>query len=205
MSYPVSRKGDGLKRALFLCEDNYLASRFCEELFNSLVRGEGLNWQAISRAYRTSAARGFSEPMAPEAVAFLRDAGAAPVNHRRLPLGATPFDFEMSYVVVALAPREQFAAVTRAWPDFSSQIEYWMIDPDLPAEARLREYTFSVRQMIDAMIGRGPLPAARMPREPQNARSAKLSARSVAPATLSHARISDPTIPGARMEPVRTG
>ena len=202
MSYPVSRKGDGLRRALFLCEDNYLAGRFCEELFNSLIRGEGLNWQAVSRAYRTSAARGFSEPMAPEAVAFLRNIGTAPANHRRLPLGATPFDFEMSSVVVALAPSEQFVYVTGAWREFAGRIELWEIDLSTSVEARLRACTSAVSQMIDVMLGRATAPSAQPPLPSRSARVTTLSARAVAPTSLRLARHSNASNPGGRMEPV---
>ena len=78
------RKGDGFQRVLFLCEDNYLHSRFCEELFNSLVRSEGLNWDAASRALSPEAARSVRESMSPDATGYLRSIGVAPVNHLRL-------------------------------------------------------------------------------------------------------------------------
>jgi protein-tyrosine-phosphatase len=190
MPIPLSRKGDGLRRALFLCMDNYLASRFCEELFNSLVRAEGLNWQAVSRGLSAPAARVTPEPMAPEAVERLRAIGAAPVNHRRLPLAAAAFDLEMSFVVVAIAPRGQHAAIGAAWPRFSGQIEFWSVAPGRSVQALLNELTFSVRHMVDTMLGRAsratPAAAERGRNRPD---SAKLRLQSPMEGELEHVRV----------------
>ncbi|MGW8368708.1 MAG: hypothetical protein ACWGPN_08505 [Gammaproteobacteria bacterium] len=152
MTETVERKGEGLRRALFLCEDNFTASRFCEEMFNSLVRDEGLNWQATSRSYSPSPARRHLEPMSAAAIAALRGAGVAPVNHCRLPLEVTPFDFETSYIVVAVAPRDQHAAIMRAWPAYASLIEFWRRDEE-PA-GQFGELVYSVASMLDAMLAR---------------------------------------------------
>ena len=37
-----------MKRVLFLCTGNYYRSRYAEELFNHLARGENLPWRASS-------------------------------------------------------------------------------------------------------------------------------------------------------------
>jgi len=198
-AFPISRKGDSLKRALFLCEDNYRASRFAEELFNSLIRGEGLNWQAVSRAVSPTAARRQSEPMAPEAVACLRSFGAAPVNHRRLPLGATAFDLEMSHVVIAATGPACRAAVLEAWPEHARRIEHWPVDEAAPVQDLLEDLAVSVHAMLDRMLGRRPGPRSSRP-----GASAKLGLRPLRGNELSHvlsresaARLStEPSRPG---------
>jgi protein-tyrosine-phosphatase len=189
MPLPFSRKGDGLKRALFLCRDNRLLSRFCEELFNSLVRAEGLNWQAVSRALSVDALKGSIEPMAPQAVARLRSLGAAPVNHRRLPLAATAFDFEMSFVTIAIEPVDGQAAVRAAWPGFADRIEFWDIDPAAAGEAQLADIARSVRRMLDQLLGRDARPdASAVQARPGAAGSAKLLRRPPRASELSHVR-----------------
>jgi protein-tyrosine-phosphatase len=150
---PVSRKGEGLRRALFLCEDNFRDSRFCEELFNSLVRDEGLNWQAISRAISAPAARLASAAMATDAVAALRARGAAPVNHRRLPLGHNGFDLETCHVVIAIRP----AAAATPDPERAADAvgsEHWTIDAALPLAARYEWLGAAVRSLLDRICGR---------------------------------------------------
>lgn len=160
MTFPISRKGDGLRRALFLCEDNHLESRFCEELFNSLVRDEGLNWQAVSRALSPVAARRHREPMARDAIACLRQLGAAPMNHGRLPLGATEFDFETSFVAIAIAPAGKDPGLRDHWPKYASQVEIWPVNAALPVAGRLRELQLAVGEMLDRMLGRRAAEAA---------------------------------------------
>jgi protein-tyrosine-phosphatase len=186
MSIPISRKGDSLKRVLFLCEDNHLKSRFCEELFNSLVRDEGLNWQAVSRALSPVAARRYRDSMAREAVACLRSLGAAPMNHGRLPLGATAFDFDMSFVAIAIRPAGRDARLRERWPDYASQIQIWPVDESLPLAWQLRDLAFAVGQMLDQMLGRGEGAATVLP-VPQGP-SAKIGTRAYTGSELSHVR-----------------
>jgi len=147
---PISRKGDGLKRALFLCEDNFVHSRFCEELFNSLVRDEGLNWQAVSRALSPAAARRPLEPMADSAAAALRAVGAAPVNHRRLPLGVTQFDFETSHIAIAIDAGEARQLLQRHWAEFAPLVVFW--SPG--AAPHFDALTAAVRQLLERVSGR---------------------------------------------------
>ena len=151
MPTPISRKRGSFRRLLFLCTDNYLASRYCEELFNSRIRGEGLNWQGISRSFAGLPEPRPNEPMAPEAVLGLRQRGAAPVNHRRLPLAALPFDFETSQIGVALLRRPERSVLLKAWPDQAERLEIWTIaDHDVPA--LFDELTRAVDALIDRLI-----------------------------------------------------
>lgn len=149
---PVSRKGDSLKRILFLCEDNFLASRFCEEYFNSLVRDLGLNWQAASRALSPEAARQHPEPMSADAVRYLRSSGVAPVNHRRLPLGVTDFDLEMSNFVLVIAHPDDHAAIRDAWKHTGVCLRF--LDPGAQAgTGRLAALAHGVDCLFDEMLG----------------------------------------------------
>lgn len=149
---PFSRKGDSLKRILFLCDDNHLASRYCEEYFNSLVRDRGLNWQASSRALSAVAARQNSGPMAGVAIEFLRSHGVAPVNHRRLPLGATRFDFQMSDCIVVLAQPDESTGIRDAWKDFAPQMQFLASSTGAVA-SRLQLLSREIDRLFDDMIG----------------------------------------------------
>jgi protein-tyrosine-phosphatase len=151
---PISRKGDGLKRALFLCADNYRASRFCEELFNSLVRDEGLNWQAISRALEPGAAQRVAAPVAPEVVAALRSRGAAPVNHRRLPLAVNPFDYETSHVIVAIVSDPRVLARAPIAERLPASVDVWSPDRGRPSSLQFEGLAGGVEGMLDAITGR---------------------------------------------------
>jgi protein-tyrosine-phosphatase len=132
MSETISRKSDVLRRVLFLCADNYHESRFCEELFNSHARTEGLSWQATSRALQPAAATRSEGPMSERAIAMLRTLGAAPVNHLRLPLHLSEFDIRMSshIIVVGAVPDE---LLRRRVADYAAQLDAW----DSPASDEL--------------------------------------------------------------------
>ena len=151
MRIPIRRKGGSLRRLLFLCADNHLASRYCEELFNSRIRGEGLNWQGLSRAFRFPAGPRPVEPMAPEAVSGLRRRGAAPVNHRRLPLAAVPFDFETSQQVVAVLGPTDRRQLLEIWPEQADRIEFWTVVP-FPVSDCLDELTLAVDALVERCI-----------------------------------------------------
>jgi protein-tyrosine-phosphatase len=154
MIEPMSRKSDPLRRILFLCRDNHYEGRFCEELFNSHARTEGLNWHASSRGLMPNAAARNDGPMSAAAIAYLRALGAAPVNHLRLPLHATDFDFQMSYTVVALG-REWAAEIERRWPYYASQVELWPLPAvaDAQPAALLRHLTCEMRSFVAALQG----------------------------------------------------
>lgn len=151
MRRPISRQGGGFRRLLFLCADNYLASRYCEELFNSRIRGEGLNWQGISRAYVREPGPRPLDSMAPEAVAGLRQRGAAPVNHRRLPLAALPFDFDCSERVIAVMPPTRRMDVVNAWPAQSGRVELLTV-VCRDVSTLLDELTGLVDRIVDRLI-----------------------------------------------------
>lgn len=159
MQILFSRKGDALKRALYLCEANFHASRFCEELFNSFARTEGLNWQAASRAVTAPPAAHHDPSMSPLAVSRLRAIGVAPVNHMRVPIEASKADLQMSYLVVAVNLAHKRSELERRWPEFASQIEYWNFDCDLESDEGLSSLASDVRLLINNLEGRGPGPA----------------------------------------------
>lgn len=124
MPVALSRKAESLRRILFLCADNYHESRFCEELFNSHARTEGLYWQATSRAMWPEPAKRNEGPMALCAIEALRELGAAPVNHLRLPLPVGDFDVRMSSTVVVIGePGPVFAEHVAAY--HTTVVERW--------------------------------------------------------------------------------
>jgi low molecular weight protein-tyrosine phosphatase len=116
-----------LRRVLFLCTANYYRSRFCEELFNHHAAAERLPLVAFSRALRESPAALNPGPMSPFAIDFLRKRGIRPVNHLRLPLTVTDFDFVASDLVVAVHEHEHRPLVDAAWPKYRDQVGYWQV------------------------------------------------------------------------------
>ena len=152
MRDPVSRTSDDLRRVLFLCDDNYHESRFCEELFNSHARTESLNWQATSRALRAEPASRNDGPMSAVAIEMLRTLGAAPVNYLRLPLQATHFDFQMSDVVIALNAA-WLADIEERWARHAHRVEYWSLPrlDERHAPTRLVQLTRAVRSYVASL------------------------------------------------------
>jgi protein-tyrosine-phosphatase len=167
MAEPLSRKSDELRRVLFLCDENYHESRFCEELFNSHARIESLNWQATSRAVQPEPAARNPGPMSLAAVECLRALGAAPVNHLRLPLEATHFDFQMSDVVIVLDVA-WLAEIEKRWARHAHRIEYWSLPPSAERHSQatlmhlardLRTYATSLQGRPRALLASGLSPA----------------------------------------------
>jgi protein-tyrosine-phosphatase len=139
--YTAAATGGRLRRALFLCSANYYWSRLCEELFNHHAAAARLNWQALSRAVRSSPANLNSGPMSPFATDFLRTRGIRPSNHLRLPLEVTAFDFATSDLVFAVHEPEHRATLEQRWPEMAAAIRYWDIgslDSAAPGVARAR-------------------------------------------------------------------
>jgi protein-tyrosine-phosphatase len=164
MAEPISRKSDELRRVLFLCDENYHESRFCEELFNSHARTESLNWQATSRAVLGEPAARNEGPMSLGAIEFLRKLGAAPVNHLRLPLEATHFDFQMSDVVIVL-DIAWLTEIEKRWARHAHRIEYWSLPrgPERHSRAALLHlardlsaYATSLNGHPKPLVGRAP-------------------------------------------------
>jgi protein-tyrosine-phosphatase len=174
----VSRKGDGLKRVLFLCHDNYQSGRFCEELFNSLARAEGQNWQGTSRAVEPTLGAAYDEPMAPQAVDALRRMGIAPVNHGRLPLGVTAFDLETNDLVIAVDADGWRDRFEQDWPDLVVGIRYWSSGSEASPKTLARQVHGLIDELLDRpgralrTAGAGvQLSSHRLPRRIRNQRS----------------------------------
>lgn len=146
----IPRKAGALGRVLFLCGENYHASRFCEELFNSHSRVEGLNWQALSRAVLAEPAAKNEGPISLPAVEYLRLLGAAPVNHLRLPLRVTDFDLAMSADVIALGLAWK-PHIERLWPYYAPQVRYWRLPALDRPRAALAHLSCEVRSLVTAI------------------------------------------------------
>ncbi len=114
-----------MKKVLFVCTANVCRSPMAQAIFNALAEDEGLPIRAESAG--TGALKG--EPMTPNAVAALEEAGIYPEPHRaRQVSGAIT---EEAVLVLAMTPRH--AATLRRLPSKS------------PAEIRtLPEYASGV-------------------------------------------------------------
>jgi protein-tyrosine-phosphatase len=126
---------------LFLCSANYYWSRLGEELFNHHAPAVGLNWQAFSRALQPSPSNLNRGTMSPFVTEFLRIQGVRPLNHLRLPLEVTAFDFETCDLVFAVNDVEHRAALETRWPGFAARVRYWDIgslEAVAPGVARVR-------------------------------------------------------------------
>jgi protein-tyrosine phosphatase len=115
------------RRVLFLCSGNYYRSRFCEELFNHHAAAARFGWQAISRALRAEPATLNPGPMSPFAVEYLRQRGIRPLNHLRLPLEVSDFDWHTSDVVVAMNDPEHRPMIEQTWPSQAETVRYWTV------------------------------------------------------------------------------
>jgi len=137
------------RRVLFLCSGNYYRSRFCEEHFNHHAAAGRLGWQAISRALLPKPATRNPGPMSPFAVEYLRQRGIRPINHLRLPLEVTEFDWNTSDVLIAMNDAQHRPLVESAWPRHAARVRYWTVadlDELAPAPAlhRLQRYVTSL-------------------------------------------------------------
>ena len=88
-----------MKKVLFVCTANVCRSPMAQAIFNALAEDEGLPFRAESAG--TAALEG--EPMAPNAVAVLEEAGIYPgAHHARQVSGAM---LEEAALVLAMSPR----------------------------------------------------------------------------------------------------
>lgn len=163
MTRIVSRKGRALRRALFVCRDNFSASRFCEEYFNSLVRDEGLNWQASSRAalkpHELPLAR---KEMSERAVRALREQRAAPVSHRRAPASLTWRDVALADVLIAIDTSEaDLERATGRWL-LSLPVTHWTLRSAASPTGSFDELSRQVRQLVATLEGGCAAPIGRV-------------------------------------------
>jgi protein-tyrosine-phosphatase len=92
-----------VKKVLFVCTANVCRIPMAQETFNVLVEDEGLPLRAESAG--TAALEG--EPMAPNAVTALEEAGIHPRLHRARQVSATMM--EEAELVLAMGPRHAAA------------------------------------------------------------------------------------------------
>ena len=131
---PTPDSAATFRRVLFLGSSNYYRSRFCEEYFNHHAAGARVAWQAISRALRAQPSTLNPGPMSAFAVEYLAQRAIRPINHLRLPLEVTSFDWHTSDVLVAMNEAENRPMLESAWPTYASAVRYWTVgDVDLLA------------------------------------------------------------------------
>ena len=116
------------KRVLFLCTGNYYRSRYAEELFNHLVKREGLPWRAFSRG---TAERGSPEnvgPMSRFALKVLFDKSIDPEGSLRDPRPCVLRDFDEAQLVIGLKEAEHRPLIERRFPEVARKVTYWHVD-----------------------------------------------------------------------------
>jgi protein-tyrosine phosphatase len=92
-----------VKKILFVCTANVCRSPMAQAIFNALAEGEGLHFRAEGAG--TAALEG--EPMAPNTVTALEEAGIYPGEHRARQVSATMV--EEAELVLAMGPRHAAA------------------------------------------------------------------------------------------------
>jgi len=140
-----------VKKVLFVCTANVCRSPMAQEIFNALATDRELPLRAESAG--TAALEG--EPMAPNTVAVLEEAGIYPGPHRaRRASGAMIEDADL---VLAMGPRH-VAALRRLSSDLSTEIltlpEYVTGVPDQegipdPYGLTIAAHRSTLRQLYD--------------------------------------------------------
>ncbi len=145
----AGRQGRTLRRVLFVCQDNYALSRFAEEYFNSLVRDEGLNWQASSRAALPANALPADQgAMADEAVRALRELRAAPVCPERAPSSLSAKDVGISEMLIAVGVRgSDLEQTTGRWAR-----AVHLTDWELPSGLGARDAYLMLAKRVRALV-----------------------------------------------------
>ena len=100
-----------MQKILFVCTANVCRSPIAQAIFNALAADEGLPFRAESAG--TAALEG--EPMAPNAVAVLKEVGIYPGAHRARQVSEAML--EEAVLVLAMSPRH--AATLRLLPSQS--------------------------------------------------------------------------------------
>jgi protein-tyrosine phosphatase len=117
-----------MKKILFLCTGNYYRSRYAEELFNHIAKGEGLSWRAFSRG---AAERGSPDnigPMSRFALDALEAQAIVPDGATRAPIPCALNDFYAARLVIALKEAEHRPLIERRFPEVAGNVTYWNVD-----------------------------------------------------------------------------
>lgn len=124
----------GRKTVLFLCTGNYYRSRFAEVLFNSVAAKMGLPWQAASRGLALERGVNNVGSMAASAVLALEKSGIQCAEAiSRMPLSASPLDFDRADRIVALQKAEHLPLLHERFPDWALKAECWDVEDDAQA------------------------------------------------------------------------
>jgi len=135
---------------LFLCSGNYYRSRFAEHLFNHLVAGTGLGYQADSAGLWPDCRTRNVGPIAPQTLDALRTRGIALPTVHRDPKDVTEHDIREAAVTVALKEAEHRMLVRARFPTLLDRVEFWHVhDIDAaPASEAIPALEHNVRGLI---------------------------------------------------------
>ena len=125
-----------MKTVLFLCTGNYYRSRFAEILFNWHAAQRGLPWRADSRGLALDSMN--SGHMSQYTVSRLLQMKIPVEKYQRTPRDLDLIDLKSAHHVVAVKASEHRPLISKRFPDWLNQIEFWEvhdIDCAVPEEA----------------------------------------------------------------------
>ncbi len=136
---------------LFLCTDNYLASRFAEVLFNSVAARMGLPWHASARRLGLERGPHSIAPLAPSAIKALDALGVAAVEAcTRVPEQAAVTDLDNASLIIALKQDERLPLLQECFPTCVDKVEFWQVADAADALAGMEQ---KVMQLIARLFG----------------------------------------------------
>jgi protein-tyrosine phosphatase len=145
-----------VRQILFLCTGNYYRSRFAEELWHHLERGEPSGWRAQSRGLRVAGGYANVGPISPHALHGLGERGVRLLEPMRPPRQVDGDDFIASAHVVALSLSEHREMVASLFPKWVDAVEYWDIEDIAlsPVAAALEMLCVHLRALRSRLLGR---------------------------------------------------
>jgi protein-tyrosine phosphatase len=116
-----------MPQLLFICTGNYYRSRFAEELWSHLERGQPSGWAATSRGLYAACPDnpGYISIHALDGLAARGITLAVPC---RPPQQLELRDLEAAALAVAMSDREHRRMLRATFPAWSDEVEYWDID-----------------------------------------------------------------------------
>jgi protein-tyrosine phosphatase len=142
-------------RLLFLCTGNYYRSRFAEELWRHLERGEPSAWHAESRGLWIAQGLANVGPISRHVVSALDVLGVRLIEPVRPPRQVEREDFESATRVVAMSEAEHRPLMDSRFPTWSEAIEYWDVE-DIewcPVDTALERLSARVRALHLRLCG----------------------------------------------------
>lgn len=134
---------------LFVCTGNIYRSRFAEALFNHHAESSGLGWCAFSRGLMPGATD--VAGLSPHAEKALETHGIAPHHTAATKTALTGEDLAMAHIIIALSENEHRPMVSRQFPDWLDQFNFWQVeDVDL---CKPEDAVRTIEQEVMTLLG----------------------------------------------------